>query len=58
MRVLTPELDVFLTHSHLDHVVGLSFLFDILVDRQVERVTVHAQQEKIAAIPVLADRRD
>jgi ribonuclease BN (tRNA processing enzyme) len=46
----TDTLDIFLTHSHLDHVVGLSFLFDVLVDRQVDHVTVHAQREKIAAI--------
>jgi ribonuclease BN (tRNA processing enzyme) len=46
----TGTLDIFLTHSHLDHVVGLSFLFDVLFERQVDRVTVHAQQEKIAAI--------
>jgi ribonuclease BN (tRNA processing enzyme) len=46
----TGTLDIFLTHSHLDHVIGLTFLFDILVERQVERVTVHAQREKIAAI--------
>jgi ribonuclease BN (tRNA processing enzyme) len=48
--LVTGTLDIFLTHSHLDHVVGLSFLFDVLHERQVDRVTVHAQQDKIAAI--------
>jgi ribonuclease BN (tRNA processing enzyme) len=46
----TPTLDIFLTHVHLDHVFGLSFLFDVLHERQVERVTVHAQKDKLAAI--------
>ena len=28
----TSELDVFLTHAHLDHVVGLTYLFDVVRD--------------------------
>jgi ribonuclease Z len=48
--LVTPSLDIFLTHSHLDHVIGLSFLFDILHERQVDRVTVHGAAEKIAAV--------
>jgi ribonuclease BN (tRNA processing enzyme) len=46
----TPTLDIFLTHVHLDHVFGLSFLFDVLHERQVERVRVHAEESKLAAI--------
>ena len=26
----TDELDIFLTHAHLDHVVGITYLFDVL----------------------------
>ena len=26
----TPELDIFLTHAHLDHVVGLTYLFSVM----------------------------
>lgn len=48
--LVTDTLDIFLTHTHLDHVIGLSFLFDVLLDRKVDRVTVHAQAEKIDAI--------
>ncbi len=46
----TTELDVFLTHAHLDHVVGLTYLFDVVRDTAVQRVTVHARDEKLAAI--------
>ena len=33
-RLKTRELDIFLTHAHLDHVVGLTYLFDTLVKSQ------------------------
>lgn len=46
----TPELDIFLTHAHLDHVVGITYLFDVLRDKHIERVTVHAEADKLAAI--------
>ncbi|MGH7140272.1 MAG: MBL fold metallo-hydrolase, partial [Pirellulales bacterium] len=42
-RLLTDELDIFLTHTHLDHVFGLTFLFDVLYGRQMKRVDVHAE---------------
>ncbi|HEY2892757.1 MAG TPA: MBL fold metallo-hydrolase [Pirellulales bacterium] len=46
----SDELDIFLTHAHLDHVIGLTYLIDVLADRTMKRVTVHAEPEKIAAI--------
>jgi ribonuclease Z len=46
----TNTLDVFLSHVHLDHSVGLTFLYDVLCDIPMERVTVHVAAEKIAAI--------
>jgi ribonuclease Z len=46
----TTELDIFLTHAHLDHVVGLSYLFDVLYEHPLERVTVHGLADKLAAI--------
>lgn len=49
-RVVTDELDIFLTHAHLDHVVGLTYLFDTTYDQTLRRLTVHAEPEKIAAL--------
>jgi len=46
----TPTLDIFLTHAHLDHVIGLTFLFDVVDGREIERITVHAEPEKLVAI--------
>ncbi len=46
----TRQLDIFLTHAHLDHVVGLTYLFDVLADREMQRVTIHATPDKLAAI--------
>jgi ribonuclease BN (tRNA processing enzyme) len=48
--LVTPELNIFLTHAHLDHVFGLTFLFDVLYQRPTQRVIVHGEAEKLAAI--------
>ncbi len=45
-----PELDIFLTHAHLDHVVGLTYLFSVIRAHPLQRITVHAAAEKLAAI--------
>jgi ribonuclease Z len=49
-RLITDELDIFLTHTHLDHVFGLTFLFDVLYGRTMNRVDVHAEAEKLSAV--------
>ncbi len=46
----TPELDIFLTHAHLDHVVGLTFLFSVTRVHPLRRITLHALPEKLAAV--------
>ncbi|HLA86274.1 MAG TPA: MBL fold metallo-hydrolase [Thermoguttaceae bacterium] len=46
----TPEIDIFLTHVHLDHVIGLTYLFDVARDHPLERVRVHALPEYLTAI--------
>lgn len=46
----TDTIDIFLTHAHLDHVVGLTFLFDVINGRKTKRVTVHGEAEKLDAI--------
>jgi len=46
----TAELDIFLTHAHLDHVVGLTYLLSLMRVHSLKRVTVHAAADKLAAI--------
>lgn len=46
----TPRLQIFLTHAHLDHVFGLTFLFDVLAGKNVDAVEVYAQPDKLTAI--------
>ena len=46
----TAELDIFLTHAHLDHVIGLTYLFSLVHQHPLDRITVHGQPEKLAAI--------
>lgn len=45
------EIDhVFITHSHLDHVVGLAFLLDTVLGERSTPVTVHASVGVIAIL--------
>lgn len=46
----TDTLDIFLTHAHLDHVMGLTFMFDVLQQREMQRVTVHGESQKLDAV--------
>jgi ribonuclease BN (tRNA processing enzyme) len=46
----TDELDIYLSHAHLDHSIGLTFMFDALADRPMRRVTVHGEPAKLTAI--------
>ncbi len=48
--VQTSELHIFLSHTHLDHVIGLTFLFDVLVNRKDVKVFVYVEKGKTAAI--------
>ena len=45
----TDVLHIFLSHTHLDHCIGLTFLFDIVQDREVA-VKVHVAEEKIESV--------
>jgi ribonuclease Z len=49
-HLATPTLDIFLTHAHLDHVVGLTFLLSTTWQRPLERITVHGTAAKLAAV--------
>lgn len=48
--LIGPELDIFLTHAHLDHVVGLTYLFSVIRVHPLKRITLHALPEKLAAV--------
>jgi ribonuclease Z len=46
----TDTIDIFLSHAHLDHVVGLTYLFDVIKGREIKQITVHGEAEKLDAI--------
>ncbi len=46
----TDTLDIFLSHAHLDHIVGLTYMFDVIGQRPMKRVTVHGELEKLSAV--------
>jgi ribonuclease BN (tRNA processing enzyme) len=46
----TDHVDLFLTHAHLDHIIGLTYLFDVFFGREMQRVTIHGDAEKLQAI--------
>lgn len=46
----TSTLDILLSHAHLDHVVGLTYLPGVLWEKNISRVTVHGDAAKLAAI--------
>ena len=48
--IQTEVLDIYMSHVHLDHSVGLTFLLDVLYERNVNTVRVHMAEEKIGAI--------
>lgn len=49
-HLATRELDIYLSHAHVDHIVGLTFLHGLLEGTDVERVTVRGDERKLAAI--------
>jgi ribonuclease Z len=49
-HLATRELDVFLSHAHLDHVVGLTYLLAPLAMKQIDAVRVHATAAVIDAL--------
>ncbi|MCG8586608.1 MAG: MBL fold metallo-hydrolase [Pirellulales bacterium] len=49
-HLATDSLDIFLTHAHLDHVAGLTYLLDVLFGHDMSRVTVHAEASKLEGV--------
>lgn len=48
--VATDELDIFVSHAHLDHIAGLTFLLGVLHDKPMRRVTIHGSHRKLSII--------
>jgi len=46
----TESLNILLSHAHLDHVVGLTFLLDVLAVTPLRKVSLWGQPEKLDAI--------
>jgi ribonuclease BN (tRNA processing enzyme) len=49
-RVKTPDLHIFLSHAHLDHVVGLTYILPALATGVIERAHLHATERTLAAV--------
>lgn len=49
-RLLTDELDILLSHAHLDHVIGLTFLLDTHATTRLRKVRVWSEPRTIAAV--------
>jgi ribonuclease Z len=49
-RLETSELDIFLSHVHIDHCIGLTYLLGMVHVHPLEKVRVHGLAEKLAAV--------
>ncbi len=49
-HLVTEGLDIFVTHAHLDHVIGLTYLFDVVRDRTMRHVVVHGEAKTLEAV--------
>ena len=46
----TSELTILLTHAHLDHVIGLTYLFNVVREHPLEKVVVRSQAAYLQAV--------
>jgi ribonuclease Z len=49
-HVVTQTLDILLSHTHLDHVMGLTFMLSTKWQKPIERIIVHGEAAKLAAV--------
>jgi ribonuclease BN (tRNA processing enzyme) len=46
----TERLDIFLTHAHLDHIAGLTYLINLVPQQVLDNTTVHGEPAKLNAV--------
>ncbi|HEX3598906.1 MAG TPA: MBL fold metallo-hydrolase [Lacipirellulaceae bacterium] len=46
----TDQLDIFLTHAHLDHIAGLTYLIKVVPEHVLANTTVHGEGPKLQAV--------
>ena len=49
-RLLSTEVDLFLTHAHLDHIMGLTILLVPMLKKEITRCRIHAEPHVIDAV--------
>ncbi|HTI50054.1 MAG TPA: MBL fold metallo-hydrolase [Planctomycetaceae bacterium] len=49
-RIATRELHIFLTHSHLDHIAGLTYFIVPILSGRIDRAVVYSTPEYLAAV--------
>lgn len=48
--IQTERIDILLSHAHLDHIIGLTFLLDVMHQQHVQSFHVWGEQAKLQAI--------
>ena len=48
--IQTKSIDLLLSHAHLDHVVGLTFLLDVFYQHPIDKLRIWGEQAKLDAV--------